>query len=963
MVAVGCIAVPDDPALGVQPVDDANARSAVPEGTSQAGLDGGSSVADDAAKIGDAAAFDAGVGNEAGPSTEAGPPIDPCAFANGGCGNLSEATCTNNGGKATCAKVTEIVLPRARVTGAVTGLSGGAKVSVTLANDGYIATQSVTNGQAYLFDKVPDGSYYLKFYAPGHATPETKKIRVAANATPWDELVFASSTAKLSADTFAYHWEQDVSRSGYEQSAYVNAPPSITFLNQPVTVPDLASADTLLHDYNVILSDEGTPWTQEASYRLLETMRSIPQTKRDSASVQTLKASKWVLSASQITNDIAVVNNASGDAVTLSEAALTYATPRLVLLDGVKGNFFSKRLHHALVRYVTQNGESLAAAEKILKERFGCSTVIPNYTTLTSATTTEAAGSFQPFHGSELVELITMFEEMPNGYHVVSGLSYLARRKDGMKHPLYDAPAVAWPSSGYIEFLDAAFSGNSDHMHRLILHEKSHFLWANVFSAKLRADWIAVGGWTPNVNDPDGWSTTKTTEFVTAYAHKKNPDEDMAESLSYFVLNPDALRSRSLPKFEFVRDRVMQGDRYISKIPTALSFEVLNLFPDYDFPGKIKRVDVTATGKSDQDKVVAVEIELNVVNNVFAGAKNANLRLFSEIGSFVDLWLYPTNASGSILRGEATFSKYAKAGLWKTDQIVVTDAVGNQRFEGMNDFGFRLAINNPLEDVTAPKYVPGTLTLTRADETYTEAGSSYPVQRVSVSFKVDEDKSMPSWQSVYATLSNPSVPAMYALEGWGSYDAVTQRGTVDFLLTNFVSSGSYGVPSVIMVDSAGNRRTQFFSASPQHEPLVSIPVTTTLADTTGPEVCLNDNIGQGLHAIRVAASPTKPNAPDGETLVKIQYQVRDDRAGLGVVSYRLLDPQGISHFQYHYHPNFYSVFFQGDPTAWTEYEINVVLPVGSAPGTWGLQELSLRDKAYNQRYYNFVETVRFSVTQ
>ena len=896
-------------------------------------------------------------------ASEAGDATDPCVTANGGCGNVSEATCANSGGKAVCTPRDEIILPRPRVTGAVSGLSSGANVTVTLGNDKYIVTKSVTNNQVYLFDKVPEGSYYLKFYAPGHTTPSAKKIRVAVNATPWDELVFASVTTKLGSDKFTYHWEQDVSRSGYEQSAYLNAPPAITFLSQTVAVPDLASADTLLHDYNIILSDEGSPWTQEASYRLLETMRTIPQSKRDSASVQTLKASKWVLSTASIANDISVVTNADGDAVTLSADALTYATPRLVLLDGVKGNFFSKRLHHAAVRYVTQNGEALGAVEKILKERFGCSTVVANYATLTSGTTAEGAGSFQAFHSTELVELINMFEEMPTGYHVVSGLSYVVRRKDGMKHPLYDAPAVAWPSNGYIEFLDAAFSGDPDHMHRLILHEKSHFLWANVFSAKLRADWVSVGGWTPNVNDPDGWSTTKTTEFVTAYAHKKNPDEDMAESLSYFVLNPDALRSRSLPKFEFVRDRVMQGDRYISRIPTALTFEVLNLYPDYDFPGKIKRVDVTATGKGVEDKVVTIEIELNVMNNVFAGATNANLRLFSEIGSFVDLWLAPTNASGSILRGELTLSKYAKAGLWKTDQIVVTDAVGNQRFEGMNDFGFRLSINNPLEDVTAPKYVPNSLALTRTDETYLEGGNTYPVQRVRVSWKVDEDKSMEAWQSVYATLSNPSAPSMYALEAWGNYDPATQRGNVDFLLTNYVSSGSYGVPSVIMVDSAGNRRTQFFSSSPQHQPLVSTPVVTTLADTTGPEVCLSDNVAQGLHAIRVSASPTKPNAPDGETLVKIQYQVRDDRAGLGVVSYRLLDPQGISHFQYHYHPNFYSVFFQGDPTAWTDYEINVVLPVGSAPGTWGLQELSLRDKAYNQRYYNFVETVRFSVAQ
>ena len=892
--------------------------------------------------------------------------LDPCATANGGCGNRSEASCANNAGNAVCTALAEILIPRSRLTGAVTGLSANAKASVTLGSDQYLATKAVTNGQAYLFTNVPEGTYYLKVEVPGHTTPRAKKVRIAPSTPkPWDEVVLAHATVPLATDTFTYHWEQDVSRSGYEQSAYVNTPPSVTFLNQSVKSVDLASADTLLHDYNVILSDEGIPWTQEASYRILETMRTIPQAIRNGASPQTLKPSKWILSSLQLADDVSVVRNDAGDVVTLSNETLTYATPRLVLLDGARGTFFSKRLHHALVRYVTKNGESLTAAEKILKERFGCSTVVANYTDLTKGTTAEGAGSFQAFHASELVELINMFEEMPNGYHVVPALKSLARRKDGMAHPLYAAaPAVAWSNGGsYIEFMDSAFTTNPDHMHRLLLHEKSHFLWSSVFSSALKVEWATLGGWSQNVNDPDGWSTTKTTEFVTAYAHKKNPDEDMAESLAFFVLNPEGLRSRSLPKFEFIRDRVMQGDRYISKIPTALTFEVLNLYPDYDFPGKIKRVDILATGKADQDKRVTIEIELNVMNNVFAGAKNAYLRLFSEIGSFTDVWLMPTNTAGSILRGETTLSKYAKAGAWKTDQIIVTDAVGNQRFEGTNDFGFRLSINNSQEDITPPKYVPGTLTLVRSDETLVEAGVSHPAQRLRASWRVDEDRSMPPSQSVYATLVNASAPSMYALESWGSYDAATQRANVDFYVTDHLSSGSYNVPSVIMVDSAGNRRTQFFSSSPQHEPLVSTPIVTTQADTTGPEVCLNDNLALGLHAIAVSASPTKPSAPDGETLVKIRYQARDDRSGLGVVSYRLLDPQGISHFQYHYHANFYPVFFQGAPTAWTEYEISVVLPVGSAPGTWGLQELSLRDKAYNTRYYNFVETVRFSVAQ
>ena len=72
----------------------------------------------------------------------------------------------------------------------------------------------------------------------------------------------------------------------------------------------------------------------------------------------------------------------------------------------------------------------------------------------------------------------------------------------------------------------------------------------------------------------------------------------MAESLSFFVINPDALRSRSLAKYEFIRDRIMQGNIYISQIRDDLTFEVYNLYPDYVFPGKIKKLQEQTTRHS-----------------------------------------------------------------------------------------------------------------------------------------------------------------------------------------------------------------------------------------------------------------------------------------------------------------------------------------------------------------------------
>ena len=111
-----------------------------------------------------------------------------------------------------------------------------------------------------------------------------------------------------------------------------------------------------------------------------------------------------------------------------------------------------------------------------------------------------------------------------------------------------------------------------------------------------------------------------------------------------------------------------------------------------------------------------------------------------------------------------------------------------------------------------------------------------------------------------------------------------------------------------------------------------------------------------ISSIRIEAVPRHPSAPDGETDVTIWYSASDDNAGLGVVSYRLLRPNGSSLFDYHYHANFYTDYFDGDPSAAQEYRIGLTLPPGSPPGIWVLAELVLRDKAGNTLTTEFTET-------
>lgn len=792
---------------------------------------------------------------------------------------------------------------------------------------------------------------------------------------------------------FYYQWSADATVSGVEEVQHVCQPVKVQYLDEPTPIqnPSFAASDALSAEFGVLLCNEGGDqiWNQETAQRLLDVLRMIPRSRALETDLyrgrQALigKQSKWMLTNKNLDDDITIVKQDSAAAthlcasVTISAATFVHAAPRLVLLDGQRGRYFSRRLHHALVRFVTDHGRNDEAVDAILDKRYGCSVRVPDYPALTSGTTDEDEKCFQAFHPEELLQIINMFEEMPEGFHKIPALKYLIRRQDGHPHPTsYPAPAVAWIENNYIEFMTSAFDVDPDHMHRLLLHEKAHFIYATVMSKQMKEDWIEIGEWYEDKNSASGWATKQQVEFVSAYAHQKNPNEDMAESISYYVKNPDKLLSRAPRKFAFIRDRLMHGTRYVSSIREDLTFEVLNLFPDYHYPGRINRVRVQADGAPDEDKVVKVELELNTVGNAFIGGTSAYLRVFSEIGTFIDFYCYPKTRGepSSVLSGEFTISKYAKSGSWRPGQIIITDATEAQRMTGHNDYGWQLHVLNPLEVITLPKYVPHSLKLSVKPHTDADEAEQ-SMQIITADWLFTAGTNL---RRSYASLALTGDDKRYPIQRYGTYVEDSQSVTeakdnrdktavtsgscsVQFEMSRFQPSGRWAVPLVTMQDVAGNEIRVEFSESELHQPRVSIQLDTTDVDSKAPEVSLNDDSAQGLQKIRVKAAPTDPKAPNGETNVSIRFQARDDKSGVGTIEYRLLDPQGVSHHDYHYHANFHSLTFKGDPTAWQEYEIKTVLPVGSAPGIWGLQELVVEDKAGNKRVYDFVETVQFDV--
>ncbi len=272
----------------------------------------------------------------------------------------------------------------AKVDFKVTGVQSGDVATVSIGSDAYLATMEVSGDGSYSFDQVPVGKMFLKIEASGYNLPKALTIIVNEDGSIEPMVAQTLAITKMADDpnTWTHSWQEDGSLSGYTTTAYVNSRPEVEFLGKKIVPSDVPSMAMLYQNYHIILSDEGKKWTQEYAYRLYETLKTIPYSIGEGYS-------KFVLTEDKIDDDIKIETSGDSRMVTIGEDAFYYANPFLVNLDGVRGRFFSKRLHHALVNYATNFGEDEGQVNQILTQRFGCTMEVPDYKTLTAGITDE----------------------------------------------------------------------------------------------------------------------------------------------------------------------------------------------------------------------------------------------------------------------------------------------------------------------------------------------------------------------------------------------------------------------------------------------------------------------------------------------------------------------------------------------------------------------------------------------
>ena len=301
-------------------------------------------------------------------------------------------------------------------------------------------------------------------------------------------------------------------------------------------------------------------WTTKDAAALLEVFETV------SPELLNLQFSTWNISNNDLENGIKIEFKGKSKHVTISRNALPTAKASQEISPS------EKRLFHAVVLFITESGTNRSVIEFIFSNRYGID--VPSHAALPSRTQNNTAKGYSDFENDDLMLIMSVLEEFPDALHKTPQLKYIVRRVDNEEKGI----STAMISRGYITFAESIFLRSRDYrdhvgrFHRddtrkIIAHEKAHFLWAYVFDPQLKKDWAKLGGWQQDLNSESGWSTTQErSAFVTDYAYTENPNEDMAESIGFYFVYPDRLRSCCPEKYEFIHNRIMllYGKRYMS---------------------------------------------------------------------------------------------------------------------------------------------------------------------------------------------------------------------------------------------------------------------------------------------------------------------------------------------------------------------------------------------------------------
>jgi hypothetical protein len=862
--------------------------------------------------------------------------------------------------------------------GSIRGVIAGAgNTLVTLANDSWIRSANASSG-GFVFEDVPEGTYNLVAESAGASFGPAHKV-VVQEGTSCDVITLTRRELPSDVD-FAFRWtKQDALVSGLEQSTKVDkagsdSAMSVASSSASIISTEAAVTDDLQNRYNISLVSSDLPWTSEYAERLRVSLGNLWSVYLD-APVK--KRSLWILTKDYLQNDIEIVEEDEAIKVRVTEEAFRYAALTPTEIDGVRGNFFSERLLLALARFLSRNGQDRAVLTQIFSYRFRIQ-IIDNLwqvDDITRGTTKESEASFQLFTGEELLKLAVAFAQLPKISDASSSSIKLLRRKNGDPHPIfkwfnpiisYSGPAQQMP---YIEIARDAFlppsrdflkdptqTGKEIFMSGIVA-AMAGIMWDRNLSQELRDAWIAENDWS-YVAGEQRWTNTNPTEvgtMLTVGVKHYDPQSDFSTSVAKYLINPEELKLRSAKRFEFLKLYVMHGMRYVTKFREDLKFKVFNLRPDFSYPGKIKSISVVVTGKQ-PDLKANLYITLEGTDPMEHGAKYALVYLRHRATQ--DTFVLSANAvnpdpdygTALTLSGSNDIPRGQEGGDYDLISVSLTDGVDNTRYQFSDTVKFKLRLKDPPPLPDPAALIPGSLNLTVSNSTF--EGVQVPT------FEVDYEVTNPEQLLVPLHYLASTSDTMGAPNSRSTVERNGSRVHVSMAMSPYLPSGMYGIYQMLLISTFKGLQYNFAIAddSPGFSRMPLVELESSNGDVKPPELDLN--------AIQISAAPVNPDKLNGATNVRIKLRSRDLKSGISEILYCLRSPldrlscasvgRGRSDLDRGILPD-------NDTRDWTEYSGTIKLPAGSAPGTWGVDYVTLRDRVGNIDIHRFTEPVKFIV--
>lgn len=861
-------------------------------------------------------------------------------------------------------------------------VTGGGTVVVTIANDSFIESQNASGG-SFSFPYVPAGVYSLFAESEGASYGPAHKVIVRSDGDCSGISLVRQEVPSTS--SFAFRWKQQASlTSGMEQSTRISTQPSTAAatLNSLATpeVPASAqssAADYLLQRFKITLDSSALSWSAEHAERLRLAFDNIfPETRGDSP-IQ--KSSFWVLTSDQLPNDIELAEVNDTIEVRINTEAFRYAALTPAILDGVRGEFFSERLTLATVRFLSRNGRDRGLVEQILFERYRFRVVndLSEACSLTYTTSRECGESFQFFTNEELLQLLGAIAQLPPPSDPQAAYTQtpLIRRKTGVRHPSRALDKIkVIPYSGanvsvpYIEVAAEAFlppsemllgdprQPNKEILLLGIVGANASILWDTVLTQELRDAWVTETGWSFD-SISKFWSNDNLTELgapLPAGVVDSGPRGDFATSVAKYIASPEELRFRSSRRFEFLKLYIMHGLRYSRQFREDLKFPVLNLRPDFSYPGKVNGLEVVVTGEPEEHKLIRMRVTLEGSDPLEHGARMAYVNLRHRgTGTPLNLNLVadrpdPVYGTSLVLRGYHQVSKYQPGGFYDLVSIVLIDGVDNMRFNNRKDVGFRFFLKNTAEMPKPAELLPESIKLTLTET----AIEGVTVPTLTTVFKVTNPEALLHAQDYQIALNESRVP----LSAGARVTRVKDTVQIARPVSPFLPSGIYGVP-ILTLANEGSISHYLFSLDGGMRgdgvlPMPLLEYENSNGDETAPEIDLN--------GITVRAESLSPDKPNGATKVVVRVRARDNLSGLRDMNFCLLSPLNRSVCN-SFDLGLKTGVLPEGTTEFKEYESTIYLPAGSAPGDWGINFIASTDRVGNHVNHPLTEIVKFIV--